>query len=357
MRLTKLREKLVDQELDAILISHPANRRYLSGFTGSAGTLIVSQDRAMLATDFRYYEQVEKQALQFELVKIKDRFTALLPNSVSELGIRRLGFESKSLTVDVHQDLADALPDGVGFVATWDIVEELRSVKDGDELAAIRRAIALADAAFAHVADFMQPGMTERQVAWELESYMRTHGADRVGFDIIVAAGPNGAMPHARASDRVIQAGEPMVMDFGAVVDGYCSDLSRTVALGEADGRYQEVYEVVLQAQQAALRGIRPGMTGQEADAIARRVIVDAGYGDAFGHGLGHGVGLEVHEKPSVGRLSDKDVLQPGMVFSVEPGIYLPGEFGVRIEDLVLLREDGPEALSQAAKEPIPARA
>ena len=357
MRLERLRQRLVDEGLDAILITTPANRRYMSGFTGSAGTLIISQDRAILATDFRYWEQVEKQAPQFELIKIKGKFTALLPDLVNELGIHQIGFESKDVTVDMHRNLTEALPDGVEFVTTSDVVEKLRAVKDKDELAALRRAIALADATYAHIADFLQSGMTERQVAWELESFMRTHGAEKVAFDIIVAAGPSGAMPHARATDRAIQAGEPVVMDLGAVVDGYCSDLTRTVVLGEADGRYKEVYEIVLQAQKAALRDIRPGMTGQVADAIAREVITEAGYGEAFGHGLGHGVGLVVHEKPGVGRLSDKDVLQAGMVFSVEPGIYLPGEFGVRIEDLVVLREDGPQTLSHAAKEPILSRA
>jgi Xaa-Pro aminopeptidase len=280
-----------------------------------------------------------------------------LPDLVNELGIRRLGFESKNVTVDLHKELTNALPGGIEFVATSDIGANLRSVKDDNELATLRRAIAQGDAAYAHIVDFMQPGMTEREVAWEMESFMRTHGAERLAFPIIVGSGPNGAMPHARASDRPIQAGEPVVMDFGAVVDGYCSDLTRTVALGEADGRYREVYEIVRQAQQAAIQGIRPGMTGQEADGIARKIIQEAGYGEAYGHGLGHGVGLVIHEKPGLGKLSDKDVLQPGMVFSVEPGIYLPGEFGVRIEDLVVLREDGPEVLSKAAKEPILLRA
>lgn len=357
MRLAKLRCKLADEGLDAILITNAANRRYLSGFTGSAGTLIISQDRALLATDFRYHEQVEKQAPQFELAKIKDRLTSLLPDLVSSMGIQRLGFESEDVTVGLLGRLDDALPEGVEFVGTSNVVEEMRAVKDENELATLRRAIALADAAYAHIADFMQPGMTEHQVAWELESFMRTHGAEKAAFEIIAAAGPNGAMPHARATDRVIQAGEPVVMDLGAVVDGYCSDLTRTVVLGKADSQYRKVYEIVLQAQQAALRDIRPGMTGQEADALARQVITEAGYGDAFGHGLGHGVGLLVHEKPSMGRLSDKEVLQPGMVFSIEPGIYLPGWGGVRIEDLVLLGEDGPRPLSQAAKEPFLARA
>lgn len=356
MRLKKLRQKLLDEGLDAILITNPANRRYLSGFTGSAGMLIISQDRACLATDFRYYEQVEKQAPQFELIKITARFTASLPSLIKELDVRQVGFESKNMTFDMHNELSAALPEGVEFVPTADIILEQRSVKDQDEIASLRRAIALGDAAYAHIAEFMQPGMTELRVAWELESFMRTNGAEKVSFDVIVAAGPNGAMPHARPGERVIQSGEPVVMDLGAVIDGYHSDLTRTVALGEADGKYKKVYEIVLKAQQAAIRGIRPGMTGQEADAIARKVIEEAGYGDTFGHGLGHGVGLVVHEKPGVGKLSDRDVLQPGMVFSIEPGIYLPGEFGVRIEDLVALRDDGPEVLSQAAKEPVLAR-
>jgi len=357
MRLTRLRQKLADEGLDAILITNPANRRYLSGFTGSAGSLIISQDLAVLATDFRYYEQVERQSPQFKLARIKGKFTDLLPALIGDMEIRRLGFESEDLTFALHGRLSEALGGGVEFVATSGIVEGLRAVKDEDELAILRRAIALGDSAYSHIADFMAPGMTEQQVAWELESFMRTHGAERVAFEIIVAAGPNGAMPHAHTTDHAIQVGEPVVMDLGAVIEGYHSDLTRTVALGEADGRYREVYEIVLRAQRLALQGIRPGMTGQEADAIAREAIAEAGHGDAFGHGLGHGVGLVIHEKPSVGRLSDKDVLQPGMVFSVEPGIYLPGEFGVRIEDVAVLREDGLEVLSQAAKEPVLARA
>ncbi len=358
MRLTKLRRKLIDQQLDTILITTPANRRYLSGFTGSAGTLLISQDQALLATDFRYYEQVEGQAPQFELASIKTKFSDLLPDLINQVGgIRRLGFESENMTVATHTELAKVLPEGVDWVATSGMVEELRAVKDEDELAALRRAIALGDESYAYITDFMQPGMTEREVAWEMETFMRTHGAERLAFDIIVGSGPNGAMPHARVSDRVIQVGEPVVMDFGTVVDGYCSDMTRTVALGEATWRYQQVYDIVFRAQQAAIQGIRPGMTGQEADAIARQVIDEAGYGEAYGHGLGHGVGLVVHERPRVGKLFDKDVLQPGMVFSVEPGIYLPGEFGVRIEDLVLLHEDGLEVLSQSPREPVLARA
>jgi Xaa-Pro aminopeptidase len=357
MRLTKLRQKLADEKLDAILITSPANRRYMSGFSGSAGTLLISQDQTLLATDFRYYEQVGKQAPHFELVKVEDTFTDLLPALIAEMGGKRVGFESDNVTVALHQELTEALPESVELVATSDLVEEIRAVKDDDELAKLQRAIDLTDAAYAHIAGFMQPDMTERQVAWELECFVRTNGADKMAF-VTVAAGPNGAMPHATPSDSPIRAGDPVVMDMGALVDGYHADLTRTVVLGEATERYREVYEIVLRAQQAALQGIRPGMTGQEADAIARGVIEENGYGDNFGHGLGHGLGLVVHERPWVSyrRLGAEEVLHPGMVFTIEPGIYLPGEFGVRIEDVVVLREDGPQTLSHAAKEPVLAR-
>jgi Xaa-Pro aminopeptidase len=357
MRLTKLRQQLMEQDLDAILITDPANRRYLSGFTGSAGSLIISPERAVLATDSRYYQQAEEQSPQFELAKITTKFTDMLPGLVGQMGVRRLGFESQDVTVALHSQLTDALPSGTELIPTSSVVETLRAVKDEDELAALRRAIALADEAYVHILGFMQPGVTEREVAWELESFMRSHGAEKIAFDIIVAAGSHGAMPHARVTDRAIQVGEPVVMDLGAVVDGYCSDLTRTVVLGEADGRFCKVYEVVLQAQRAAIEDIRPGMTGQEAYAIARGVIAEAGYGDAFGHGLGHGVGLMIHERPMLSRLSAQEMLQAGMVFSLEPGIYLPGEFGVRLEDLVALSEDGPQVLSRAAKEPVLAQA
>jgi Xaa-Pro aminopeptidase len=357
MRLTTLRQRLSDEKLDGILITNAANRRYVSRFTGTAGTVLVSQDHALLATDFRYYEQVKKQAPDFELAHVETRFADLLPVLVGLTGCRRLGFESEDVTFALHQQLSEALPVGVELVPTKEIVEEMRAEKETSELARLQEAIDLTDAAYDHIAKTMQPGMTEREVGWELESFLRTHGAEQVAF-MQVGSGPHGAMPHAILSDRKIAAGVPVVIDMGAVVGGYHSDLTRTIALGEGTEQYLEVYKIVRQAHEAAVQSIRPGMTGKEADAFAREVIEQAGYGDKFGHGLGHGVGLAIHEKPWLSRRRDggKDRLREGMVFTIEPGIYLPGEFGVRLEDIVILRKDGAQPLSKAAKEPVIAR-
>jgi len=348
MRLTKLRETLITEGLDAILITQPENRRYLSGFTGSDGALLISQDQAVLATDFRYYEQVEKQAPDFRLAKVTARFETLLPELIQQVGAKTVGFESAHLTVDQHQKWQE-VAEGFELVPTKGLVERIRAVKDEGELGKIKKAIALSDEALAHIADFIEPGMTEKEVAWELEVFMRTRGAEKLVFDTIVGSGPNGAMPHATVSERVIQAGEPIVIDMGAVIDGYHSDLTRTICAGRPDDKFKEIHAIVLEAQLTAERNIRPGMQGKQADGIARQVIEEAGYGENYGHGLGHGVGLAVHEKPGVGRLSE-DVLEPGMVFTVEPGIYLPGWGGVRIEDIVVMRGDGVEVLTQASK-------
>ncbi len=351
MRLTKLRQTLAEREVDALLISQPENRRYLTGFTGSAGLLLITDSRAVLATDFRYYEQVGQQAPDWELARITDNFQKLLPDLLASAGVRRLGFESQHVTVDQLATWTQATS-GVEWVPLKDTVESVRMFKDEGEIEAMRRSVALTDEALAHALEVIRPGMTELQVAWLIESYMRTHGASRVAFDLIVGAGPNGALPHAHPGDRTIQAGDPIVFDLGCVVDGYCSDLTRTVCLGRPSDKYLAVFDIVLQAQQAAEAAIRPGLTGVQADAVARDLIAAAGYGDQFGHGLGHGVGLAVHEKPGAGRLST-DTLQAGMSLTVEPGIYLPGEFGVRIEDLVIIRDGGVEILSGAPKQAV----
>jgi Xaa-Pro aminopeptidase len=352
MRLAKLRGRIGDLGIDAVLVTQPENRRYLSGFTGSAGALLVTPERALIGTDSRYWEQAERQSPGFELVRLKTRVdenpAELL--ACAEL-LQQIGFESAAVSVDQFQTWTRANAN-VTWVATKDVVESIRIVKDESEVSAIRAAAALADSGFDYLCGVLKPGMTEREAAWKLEVYLRTHGVEALAFETIVASGPNGAMAHHRAGDRVIQHGEPIVVDFGCVVDGYCSDMTRTISLGRADAKYDEVYEVVRRAQQSALDGVHAGSTGIEADALARESIGAAGYGDYFGHGLGHGVGLAIHEAPRASKLA-KEALPAGATLTIEPGVYLPGWGGVRIEDLVVVRDDGVEILSQAHKRSI----
>ena len=350
-RLANLRQIMSREGLDLLLVGQPENRRYLSGFTGSDGVLLIGEDRAMLAADFRYYEQVERQAPDFELVKVGTDTVASLAAQVRELSPKRLGFESHAVTVETYQEWTSAIPDAE-WVPTSNLVEELRVIKDARELAALEEAVHIADQAMAHIQEWMRAGVTEREVAWELEAYMRTHGAEKLSFDTIVASGRNGAMAHAVPSDRPIQIGDPVVIDMGAIYEGYCSDITRSFCLGTASRRYREVWELVLQAQLGAEEAFAPGMTGAEADAVAREIICAAGYGEKFGHGLGHGVGLAVHEPPRASRIST-DILSAGMVLTVEPGIYLPGWGGVRIEDMVVLTADGCRVLTQSPKVPV----
>jgi Xaa-Pro aminopeptidase len=265
------------------------------------------------------------------------------------LGIKRLGFEKDFVTVGNYQKLAEGLS-GIELVGLDDTIIELRAVKDLEEIELLAQAEAIGDKAFAHILDFLRPGLTERQVAIELERHMQDLGASGTSFETIVASGPRSAMPHGVASERVIGKNEFVKLDFGCVYKGYCSDMTRTVVVGKADGKQREIYHIVLEAQMAALAGIKAGITGVEADALARDVIVAKGYGDNFGHGLGHGVGLAIHELPRASRLSD-NVLQPNSIVTVEPGIYLPGWGGVRIEDMVVVQEDGVRNLTSSPKE------
>ena len=349
-RVARIRERLAAEEVEALLVTKPANTRYLSGFTSKDARLLISQDRAYLITDFRYYEQAEREAPSYQLYKLTEPLPAAFGDLVHEAGVSRVAFESDDVSYALYQDLEKI--EGLDLVPVKGWTEEMRAIKSPEELALIRRAVAISDAAIAALPELLQPGMTERQLAWELEVYMRTHGADDAAFPIIAAGGPNGAMAHAVPTDRVLVPGEPIVLDLGARVEGYCSDLTRTISIGQPDDKFREIHDIVLAAQQAAEGGIRPGLLGKEADAIARQVIVEAGYGEAFGHGLGHGVGLEVHERPSAGPRGE-DRLEPGMVVTVEPGIYLPGWGGVRIEDLVVMTDTGIEILTSVSKDPV----
>ncbi len=282
-RLARLREKLAQQQLDALLVSQPENRRYLSGFTGSAGWLLISAEHALFATDFRYYEQVGLECPDFELVRLTTGLKDALPDMIGRVAARRVGFEADHATYANVQEWHEAVTT-CEWVPTRGLIAPLRAVKDAAELAAVRAAVALTDEALASVLPQIRPGMTELDVAWRIESAMRTHGAEGVAFELIVAGGPNAARPHARAGQRPLQAGEPIVIDIGARVGGYCADLTRTVCLGRPtdEARFWEVYNTVLAAQTAAEAAIRPGMTGKEGDAVARDLHEDSVLRDAL---------------------------------------------------------------------------
>ncbi|HLF25857.1 MAG TPA: Xaa-Pro peptidase family protein [Anaerolineae bacterium] len=351
-RLARLRERFEAPGITALLVTQAENRYYLSGFTGDAGALFITPEHAFLATDSRYWEQAERQAPDYQLVRLKSRLEESPAELLEQVGQpKRVWFESAAVTVD--QFIIWQAANAVEWLPAKNMVEPLRAVKEEAELALIRKAVALTDAGFDFVCGLLKPGLTEAEVAWQLEVYLRTHGAEALAFETIVASGPNGAMVHHRAGPRALQPGEPIVIDFGAMTDGYRSDMTRTVSLGHADAKYAEVFEVVYRAQQAALEGIHAGMTGAEADATARTVIVAAGYGEHFGHGLGHGVGLAIHEAPRASRLAATERLPAGATLTVEPGVYLAGWGGVRLEDLVVVREAGVEVLSRSHKRSI----
>ena len=354
-RIRRLRERLEDNSLDAILVSQPENRLYLSGFSGSQGFLIVSRDHAFIATDFRYFEQSARQSPEYTLLKMEGpKPLKWFNEALGEIKPRRLAFEASDVTYGLYSALKRSLAELPSaerprLMSTRGLVEALREVKEPDEIAEIDRAASFADAALAKVVPAIEPGMTEKQVAWELEKAMRDAGADSISFDTIVASGPNGALPHHRPSDKPIGKGEPVVIDMGARINGYCSDITRTVIVGEPDSQTDKVYHTVLEAQLNAIAEVRSGMTGHEADSLARTVIDDAGYKENFGHSLGHGIGLAVHEVPVVGPRG-KSVLGRDMVFTIEPGIYIPGWGGVRIEDMVTLENGKVRVITKTPK-------
>ncbi|GGE10193.1 peptidase M24 [Marinithermofilum abyssi] len=350
-RLEKLRKRMEEEGVKAFLVSHPINRRYISGFTGSAGWVVVTADAQAVVTDFRYVEQVKEQSPNFRLVEHKGNPLATVVEECRRLGVQTLAFEENHLTYAQAAKLKEAAGE-IALEPTNGLVEQIRQIKDEEELRILRRAVQIADDAFAAVLKELQPGKKETEIALRLEILMREMGATSSSFDIIVASGPRSAMPHGVASDRVMQRGDLVTLDFGALYQGYCSDITRTVMLGQPNEKQREIYEIVLDAQKRAVAAIRPGITGKEEDAVARDLIREQGYGDAFGHSTGHGLGMEVHEAPGLSSKSDT-VLEPGMVVTVEPGIYLPDVGGVRIEDDVLVTPKGHEVLTQSPKDMI----
>jgi Xaa-Pro aminopeptidase len=342
-------QRLAEAGADALLVSNLTNLRYLTGFVGSNGLAVIGPEWRRFATDFRYVSQAAQQVdPTFERQELPRDLVAAVEGLVAP-GELRLGFET-SLPFRIYERLRDTLPDRIELVAVDGLVEAMRAVKEPHEAQRMQAACALADAAFGEVIGRGLIGRTEQEVALELEFEMRRLGAERPSFEPVIVAGAHGALPHATPRDVVIERGQMVVIDWGAQLDGYCSDCTRTVAAGEAGEREQEIYALVLEAQLAGLEATSAGMPCRDADAAARELIDSAGHGPHFGHGLGHGVGLEIHEEPRLSQ-SSEGLLEPGNAVTVEPGIYLPGDFGVRIEDLVVVTGEGRDILTSVPKE------
>jgi Xaa-Pro aminopeptidase len=351
-RADRLAARLSEREVDQLLVTSLVDVRWLTGFTGSSAGAVVGgpgDGTRRFVTDFRYLTQARDEVGDAWSQEIQPDLLGTLAGGVPTGAPLRLGFDDADVTVKQHARLRELLPDEVELVAAGGLVAELRARKDPEELERIRAAAHLADEALREVLDRGIVGRTERDVALDLEVAMRRRGAQAASFEPIVAAGAHGALPHASPRDVAIPEGVLVVIDWGAQLDGYASDCTRTVATGEVDARDAEVHALVLRAQEAALAAVRPGPTGREVDAVARDIIDAAGHAEHFGHGLGHGVGLEVHEGPRLSKQGDAP-LEAGQVVTVEPGVYVPGAVGVRIEDLVIVTEDGHEVLSSLPK-------
>ena len=345
-RADSLAELMRRRELDSLLVTNLVNVRWLCGFTGTNGACVVSSEERLFVTDFRYVEQAGGEVAGFETVKGERDLLGDLAGRLSG----RAGFDDAHVTVRAHRKLSEALGDGTELVAAGGLVEQLREVKEEGELRAIGAAAALADDALRVVLERGLVGRSELAVARELERELRERGAEDPSFPAIVAAGAQGALPHAQPRDAEIPAGELVIVDWGARLDGYCSDCTRTLATGELSEQAAHVYELVREAQDRALSAVRPGAGLSEVDAIARELIEGAGHGERFGHGLGHGVGLEVHEGPRLAKTAEGE-LAAGNVVTVEPGVYLPGQLGVRIEDLVAVTDGGSQVFSSLPKD------
>ncbi|HVF09714.1 MAG TPA: aminopeptidase P family protein [Abditibacteriaceae bacterium] len=348
-RLDALRRATPRLKCDALVISELTNVRYACGFTGTSGMVVVTPGAAYFITDFRYQAQAAAQVERSYATVIADRgLWKAAAKLLKKEKVARVAFEAEHTSVATLEEITKLLKPATP-VATQRTVEKLRLHKDAEEIALTRRAVAVIDHCFDHICGVMKPGMTECEVSDELSSAMRARGASGPSFTTIVASGLRSALPHGVASDKVLQSGDLVTIDMGAIVDGYCSDMTRTVCLGKPQRRQQEIYEIVWRAQSEAAAALRPGLGCKAADALARKAIEEAGYGQYFGHGLGHGVGLNIHEPPRLSKWG-KGKLEPGMLVTCEPGIYLEGWGGVRIEDMLLITATGAEVLTRARK-------
>ncbi len=345
-RVQNLKERMAAQGIEALLVSKPENQVYLSGFHSTNCHLVITTDTNYLLTDFRYLEAAGELTPLYHVALIDHEIT--IYTFLKDLGIGELAVEEKFLSHADFKQLEEKV--GCAFRPGDGLIEAVRAVKDGSELKAIERAQQIADKGFLHMLNYLQPGLTEREAAFELEMFLRREGADALSFDTILISGVRTSLPHGIPSEKRLEKGDFITMDFGCVVDGYCSDMTRTVALGSVTAEQREIYNLVLEAQKEGCKAIRAGLACREADKVCRDIISAAGYGEFFGHGTGHGVGLEIHEAPTLNPRSE-DILAENMTVTVEPGIYLPTKFGVRIEDLAIVTDSGIINLVKSDKE------
>lgn len=348
-RVEKLRKQLKEKGWKAVLLFSPENRFYFSGFKGSAGVLLVEGESRKLFTDFRYVDQAKEQAQGFEVVQHRQNMIELVCDTFANSADEVLALELGALPAEIYLEIQARLPQ-VKLVDVSAVTNEIRMIKDEQELHYMREAIKICDLAFSHILDFIRPGITEHDIGLELELFMKRHGAERIKANHVIASGPRSCLPHGQATERVIEVGDFVKMDFGAVVNGYFSDFTRTVVVGPPSEKQLEIYQIVRHAQEESLKAIGPGKKCSEIDDVGRGIIRAAGYGDNFGHSLGHSLGLAIHEQPAM-RATDDTVLQEGMVITVEPGIYIPGFGGVRIEDLIVITKDGHENFTKSTKD------
>ncbi|RNC99202.1 M24 family metallopeptidase [Lysinibacillus halotolerans] len=348
IKLEKLRKALVENNVDGLLITNDYNRRYMTGFTGTSGVAIVTKDDAVFISDFRYTEQAKNQVQHFRIVQHESVLYKEVATQVEKMGIKTLGFEKDTMTYGMFETYKSLI--NAELIPLSGLIEKIRLIKTEQEINIIKVACEIADNAFSHILEFIKPGVTELEVSNELEFFMRKQGATASSFDTIVASGVRSALPHGVATEKVIEKGDFVTLDFGAIYNGYVSDITRTISVGQPSDKLKEMYQTVLESQLLALEKVGPGMTGIQADAIARDYLTSKGYGEAFGHSTGHGIGLEVHEGPGLSSRSET-VLEPNMVVTIEPGIYLPGIGGVRIEDDILITETGNEKLTHSTKD------
>jgi Xaa-Pro aminopeptidase len=348
-RLQKFRENIKTLDIDGTLITSPENRRYLSGFTGSAGTLLISADTALIVTDFRYWEQVAREVSSFVLHKQGPDLWQSIIKLIQQLHWKKIGFEAGSLIFKEYQNLCSLAPKELQFVPLYDLVERQRWVKDEQEIAIIANAAEITDRALAKTLPIIKPGLKERELALEFDHQLRLQGAAGNAFTTIAISGERTSLPHGTPSEKEIAAGDLVLIDCGALYQGYCADLTRTMVVGTASTEQKRLYQIVLQGQEIALNYLKAGLVGSEVDKMTREFLARQGYGENFGHGLGHSVGLNIHESPRLSA-TEQNSIPAGAVITVEPGIYLPGWGGIRIEDLVVVAEKGIRNLTSSPK-------